>query len=275
MCRVRAAVRVQLAPSSRLKRRHECVEKLTMHLKLATLIQILIVLAFAGLGLKLFWAAHRQKSHAEWMVGSFFLGIALELACYATKLAAHDLIKGIAVTLSSVALMAFVRKVFRPKDAWAQVLFWTLALTIGAVFIVAPLLSETTLAIRLAWSALRGCALFWAFAECTAYYRRMNRRVVLGLAEPVVANRFLLWSLWTGGTAMLPLSGLVLRILTWAGLVTDYTQSREATLGAFVFAAILFSSLVVAAAGLWLSFFPPKFYKTWIERRASAASSPA
>jgi WS/DGAT/MGAT family acyltransferase len=38
----------------------------------------------------------------------------------------------------------------------------------------------------------------WAFVEYTIYVNRMSRQARMGLGDPVVRNRFLLWMIWTG-----------------------------------------------------------------------------
>ncbi|MFK7894917.1 MAG: hypothetical protein AB8G23_03725 [Myxococcota bacterium] len=40
-------------------------------------------------------------------------------------------------------------------------------------------------------SAIRGIPFLWGFCEALRYYAQMRRRLTLGLADPVVANRFL------------------------------------------------------------------------------------
>ncbi len=56
----------------------------------------------------------------------------------------------------------------------------------------------------------------WACYESLRYYRSMHRRQTLGLADPIVANRFLLWSIWTGAVTFLPLVALTIRGLSIA-----------------------------------------------------------
>ena len=61
---------------------------------------------------------------------------------------------------------------------------------------------------------LARCAvLLWLFVESAIYAQRMRRRVRLGLGDPVVANRFTLWAIWTGALACIPLFVLTLRVL--------------------------------------------------------------
>ena len=252
-----------------------------MAIPLATIVLCAVSLFFVALALRLFRKSDGPQHRAEQLIATFFLAIAAEILLYTVGKSTMGGAIGLAISVSSCALLAFVRTVFRREARWATWLAYGLGAALSVVYIVPHLLGEPTLAIRLAWSALRATALLWAVIECARFHVRMRRRVRLGLADPIVANRFLLWAFWTGGTAALPISGLGLRLMAWAGLVQDYTVTREATFGAFVYAAVIFFSLATAAISLWLSFYPPAFYKRWIASRwdgddtTAAASAPA
>ena len=212
---------------------------------------------------------------ADRWIALFFLAVGGEIIGYMVTAQEPGLRIGIAVAISSCSLLAFVRTVFRPVQGWALGLAWVLGLSISAVFIVPHFAGGPTPEIRIAWSLLRSSALLWAFCECTLYYRRMKRQLAIGLGDPVVANRFLLWACWTAGTAMLPLSGLGLRLLARAGLVEDYTTTRTADLGAIVYATVIGTSLLVAAVSLWLSFTPPAGYRRWLLQSVASDESRA
>jgi hypothetical protein len=96
----------------------------------------------------------------------------------------------------------------------------------------------------------------WATWESLRQYARARRRVRLGLTEPLVANRFLLWGLATGAAL-----GIWLHAL-WRELVRSHDDTQ--------------AYLVITAFGgacalaLWLAFFPPRTYRA---RFASGAVS--
>ena len=233
----------------------------------------LVCACLVALGVRVFRRARAVDGFPERCIGVFFVAIGLEVMAYTVAMEEAGLVIAILVTVSSCALIGFVRAVFRPNEAWARVLGWALAIAITLVFVTPHLLGGPTPEIRILWSTFRGAALVWALLECAAYHRRMRRQLSIGLADPVVANRFLLWSLWIGGTAVLPLSGLGLRILAAMGWVADYTVTREPSFGTYVFAALIATGLVTAAVALWLSFSPPGAYKRWIQRRGEALAA--
>jgi hypothetical protein len=101
----------------------------------------------------------------------------------------------------------------------------------------------------------------------------MRRRTAIGLADPVVTNRFLLWSLWTAGISLVPLIALVAR----TGFLVIYgdgaaMEDVASGLAQQVMGLIRTSFLVivpVTVAALSLSFFPPAAYLTHIRERAA------
>jgi len=99
----------------------------------------------------------------------------------------------------------------------------------------------------------------------------MRKRLALGTGDPVVANRFGLWAIWTGAMTFLPVSGLVTRTLA---LVRGGTEPWE-TGGAIamtpaltVLAALIFLFVSIAGSALWLSFFPTRGHLARIEARS-------
>jgi predicted membrane chloride channel (bestrophin family) len=110
----------------------------------------------------------------------------------------------------------------------------------------------------------------WVFAESFFYYRRMHRRLSLGLADAVTTNRFLLFAIWTGGVVAITLLGLIGTALAQLG----GTGFREQEL--FSNATILTLTRIVTlpvAVSIWLSFFPPTRYCRWLEQRALALAA--
>ena len=102
----------------------------------------------------------------------------------------------------------------------------------------------------------------------------MRRRCALGMANPVVANRFLLWSLWTGALALQGTAQLALRVGLWATGVGDIVGSVGDPGGLWLPALALIKANIalvgpVAAVSVWLSFSPPAAYRRWLGGDAS------
>ncbi len=98
----------------------------------------------------------------------------------------------------------------------------------------------------------------WLGLEAWLYFGAMQRRVALGMAEPIVANRFLLWTI-ASGTGVVFLCTSVPPMFLTEGLLVEIDM-------------YLFAAAGLATAGAyWLAFFPPNAYRKFVERSALAA----
>ena len=99
----------------------------------------------------------------------------------------------------------------------------------------------------------------WSSFESLRYYAMMRRRVSLGIADPLVANRFLLWGLGTLAVSAVTLLHLAVQIF-------GSYELPSSLLG-------VVSVLVLAAAiAEWLAFFPPAAYRRRYRWRTAVGS---
>jgi len=103
----------------------------------------------------------------------------------------------------------------------------------------------------------------WAAAEAFHQYRRARRRVSIGLCEPSVCNRMLLWSLFGG-----------IQLLSCVIVLGQYAAyERENVFSStwdFLYSGATLAALIV----MWIAFFPPGAYVRWINAD-SAREAPA
>ena len=119
----------------------------------------------------------------------------------------------------------------------------------------------------IAANVVRGLAFPWACFESLRYWLRMRRRLALGLADPVVTNRFALWSLWTGVLAALPIVVLAARAAAYGAVGDERAEVLRAVLP--IVRLTILMGVTTAFVCIWLSFFPPR---AWVARlRAKAA----
>jgi len=103
-----------------------------------------------------------------------------------------------------------------------------------------------------------GC-LLWGSGEALRYWLMMRRRARLGLADPVVTNRFLMWGIGAGAAGVGSAIGTIWSVITGdATLQTPWIVASSSAHG------------FVAAVALSLAFVPPAAYRRWIERSATA-----
>jgi hypothetical protein len=101
-----------------------------------------------------------------------------------------------------------------------------------------------------------GC-LLWGAAESFAYFLKMRRRVRIGLADPVVANRFLMWAIGAFAAGWGTAVGTIAQMVTGTELVqSDFVMASSSLHG------------LVAAIAIALAFVPPGFYLRYIRERA-------
>jgi hypothetical protein len=107
--------------------------------------------------------------------------------------------------------------------------------------------------------ALRAGAFLWTACESLRQHALLRRRMRLGLADPVVADRFRLW--W--------ISNLALCVGFAVFAAAKLAQEGSATSPV----ALAVTSLVGTLSGVatWLAFLPPARYTRWVAARARAA----
>ncbi len=98
----------------------------------------------------------------------------------------------------------------------------------------------------------------WLGLEAGRYYLRMKRRMRLGLADPVVTDRFLLWTFAASFSFLM--------------LTTSISPVLLGRTHPVAMAALLVFSFTgaAAAASYWLAFFPPEAYRRLVRARATA-----
>lgn len=225
-------------------------------------------------GVRLLVLASRTRERPELLIGVAVLGIgpvgfglqtvagALETSALAEALAAAG---AIAVAVGLWAKLGFNWLVYRRDSALALAATLTLSAVVLAHLVAQPLLGSFLDAVRsVGLSALRGgvqaTALAWGAAEALGYWTQLRRRERLGLADPVLVNRFLMWAI----------SAAAAGLGTGLGVAASFATGK----GPLELPAVLVSSSahgLVAALGMWLAFAPPPAYRAWLSRARSAA----
>jgi hypothetical protein len=234
-------------------------------------------LVFVAVGLRLLRLAVKTSGAPERLLSASFLLWGLGYALYDLPYALLDddallmrffLASRVAIDAGGVTFALFIQRVFRNRDRWAPWLVVGIAVCYivglaGSVWVgdwegVRPLSNPWYWSERLANIA----PVAWMAIEGFLHYARARPRRRLGLCDPLVCNRFLLWGL-TGALWLV----LELTILPQE-IGYEVKQEFSAALG------ILSGSLEVAPVALvWLAFFPPTCYRNWIGGGARAADS--
>jgi hypothetical protein len=233
-----------------------------------------IVVSLA-LGLRLMLLARRTGELPEFAVGcALFLEggvgyLATSLARGAPQLGVLPRVSLAAVGMACMVLgtsgiAVFNWKVFRADCPWTPRVVALVALALVACFAWQGFTPGFLAAADYGGAGLHGieivtgAVLAWASFESIAYALKLRKRMRLGLADPLVADRVRLW-------AYAMVSSQILNHLSIAAVAMGGDLVTWPYGGAVVFVLGL-----VAAFSMWLAFFPPVRYRRYVAARAEA-----
>ena len=161
-----------------------------------------------------------------------------------------------------ILLAAFTQQVFRPKGHWAAWLVYGIAvLMVGGVggSALGGDWEGFSISNRWFWLEWAGYTIpfGWAGSEAFVQYRQARRRVRLGLSEPFVCNRYLLWAMF--GVLQVCIALAILPQYSTYETTSQFTATWDILIGGLEIVSITLIGLV---------FFPPAFYQRWINGNA-------
>jgi len=168
-----------------------------------------------------------------------------------------------------VPLLLFTRDVFRAESRWANAIVQTTAVTLFSGVFFSMLngdvegLNVSSVWFWCDWIGYTA-PYVWITAEALLAYSAARKRVTLGFCEPEVPNRYLLWALFgffaaIAGISLIPLYVEYAATEAWPRW-GDYASGGLEAAGTLM---------------LWFAFFPPAWYRRWVNRAAPAPSKPA
>lgn len=228
---------------------------------------LLFVVSCSSVGVRLLWLAKVGGGRPALLCGNGFCLIAI-LGFPLGVLSGHGLgtVGEVQLPLMAISLLAnalgiasffvFTVHVFRPRALWAHTLAG--AAIAGTAMAGVAIVSALALApsdapsFRVTWGwsltfqALCALCFFWMGVEGLAEWRMARRRVALGLSDPAVSMRLLMWGVFGVSTTLLC---SVLLAVQLAGHASP--TSLPAQLGQAVFG-------LVSSAAATSAFFPPR-----------------
>ncbi|MBW2314148.1 MAG: hypothetical protein JRH10_08155 [Deltaproteobacteria bacterium] len=177
------------------------------------------------------------------------------------------LVGKILVTAGVACQLTFIRLVFRPEGNHGKLAVGGLLAVLAVAFVGFGLHGTYRgEGIAPGWFALefsaRVAGSLWLAVEAFSYYGLMKRRIQLGMADPVVANRFRLWGL--AGCFV-----VLIQCTSVPPLFLDPVKD-VAPLGIDLVAFSLCG--VIVSVLYWLTFFPPEGYQRAVRARAEAGA---
>jgi len=218
-------------------------------------------------GVRLWKLSRRTREFPERVLGAAFVASGIGLLLYMVPYA--DGFKALwtpfvfagRTTFIPVSILfaLFTRSVFRPSERWAG---W-LVCGIGALHSVGvggsvlngdwEGFSPSSGWFWLEWTGYT-LPVAWTGLEALIQYRQARRRVRLGLCAPLTCNRMLLWGMF--GALQVGLSIVVAFQYAAFEQASVFTEGWDLLYGVFSNSSV---------AMIWFAFFPPGFYRRWIE----------
>jgi len=161
-----------------------------------------------------------------------------------------------------IPYLLFIRSVFRPDSAPAAAVVMVCSLLLFAGALGSSLgggfsnsLSDPAWVTE--WIGYT-VPCFWMCCEGSISHATARKRVRIGLCDPIVANRYLLFACF----GLCQIAACVADLIWAYGNTTTEPASSFAT-------GLLGATEIASVATLWLAFFPPLVYRRWIEGRAT------
>lgn len=183
------------------------------------------------------------------------------------------------MSVGAVGIYLFTWRAFQPDRVWAAALVaagcvclfggWILeAVTDGFALTILPGSGHW-----IAWAGRTG-AMLWVAIESFRYYAAQRKRLRLGLSDPILANRFLLWAIWSA-TGFLTLAADLVARLVYVWMAGTSSEIVIDVIRPLVLVTITITMLlgVSSATTLFLTFFAPARYRDWLQARAYGEAS--
>jgi hypothetical protein len=161
-----------------------------------------------------------------------------------------------------LCMIAFILTVFRPIETWARALAAAMAAAIVVGYVGHAFAGGFKTITQSAWYwlgfATIGTLPLWNATEAFLYHGQMQRRAALGLADPMVVNRFLLWGI----------ASIFSALAVWTVSIPSLLQlpiDRQMSLAPFTLSITAIWG-IGSIGSYWLAFFPP----AWYARRVKA-----
>ena len=237
--------------------------------------ELLAGIVYLIAGVRLLRLGQRTGEAPERLLGATFLFMGVSAACYVLPVFSAfeslwtplNFAGRVTFLPAAVMIALFTRRVFRSEERWGAWLVWGSAILLVSGVGGSALAGDWegfSISNRWFWLEWVGFTVpfGWAGTEAFVQYRQARRRVRLGLCDPLVCSRYLLWALFG---ALQACSCLVL-----LPQYSEYeTTSQFTATWDTLYGASIISSLVM----IWLVFFPPAFYQRWIQRAAPVAEA--
>ncbi len=236
---------------------------------------ILAGFVYLVVGARLVHLSIRTRSASVWVLGLTFLIWSLSYALWIISAASEGqsafesqflIASRIATNLGGIGIAFFPLLAFRRKSAWARWLVATITLSVIAGIVGSHWVGDPAglepLTNAWWWFEWTGeiAPAIWIGVEGFHHYGTTRRRVQLGLCEPIVGHRHLLWGI--AGVFWTLLDFVVIGQFVEFWITGSWSATLDYLIGFCEIAAL---------AMIWLAFFTPARYQQKINQSAVSA----
>jgi len=225
-------------------------------------------------GVRLIRLSWRSQKSPELLLGITFFLWGFAYACWQIPIATANqpltqplFFAGRVFTCAATIFFAsFIWIAFRSQARWAKTLVFAIAIGVFAgvagSFAVGDWEGVRPLSNPWWWADWTAAfvALSWVGVEGFINYLNARQRVRLGLCDPLVYNRYLLWGItgfvWTVFYGMVAFQNIEFETQHAWSIAMDRANC---------------AADITGVALVWLIYFPPRFYQRWIAGTAPAA----
>jgi hypothetical protein len=208
--------------------------------------------------------AYGSLSDEAWSLSDFQMRLLLGMAIF-----------GMAVGAAGVYI--FTWRTFRAQQLWAGVAVGiglsalALGFALEAIHERFALVVIPGLGHWLGWAG-RTLPMLWVSIESFRYYTMLRRRLRLGLADPVLTNRFLLWAIWAAAVFLNLAADLLARVAYVVAVGTTSGEVIAESAAPIVMVTISITMVLgaISAVTLFLTFFATDGYRRWLEARSAS-----
>jgi hypothetical protein len=225
-------------------------------------------------GVRLIRLSWRSQKTPEFLLGMTLFLWGLAYACWQIPVATANqpltqplFFAGRVFTcVATIFFAIFTRIVFRSQARWAKALVFAIAIAVFAgiagSFAVGDSEGVRPLSDPWWWAdwAAALVAMSWVGVEGFINYLNARQRVRLGLCDPLVCNRYLLWGIT--GTVWAVFYGIV---------VVQHIEFETHEVWSVAMDRAGSAADITGVALVWLICLPPRFYRRWIAGTAPAA----
>jgi hypothetical protein len=237
--------------------------------------ELISAIVYLYAGARLLRLSSRTGEVPERLLGAAFLVTGISFLLYDLPIILHSeslwtplSFAGRVVYLPAPVLLAvFTHRVFRPESVWASWMPCGCAVLLAAGVggsVWSGDLEGFSISSPWFWAEWAGITFpfAWAGVEALAHHRRARRRLRLGLCDPLVCNRYLLWGFFGA-----------MQVLVCAAVIPSYaTYEHEGAFSA-MWDTLISAGEISSLALIWLIFFSPAFYRRWIQGAAPVAKA--